>query len=165
MDRRLLTEAGILAAVGAVVIVDSLSYPASLVPGAPGPAFLPRLLASGLLAAAGMLAWRARPGGGSREPDGTPSQPEPEPGEAPSHPPSAPGAGPRVTIAVAAIAGFIAIAPRTHTLIVLPVLVAVLMVLMGERRPIRLLGAPLLFTAFVFVVFVQLFGVSLPGLL
>ena len=70
---------------------------------------------------------------------------------------------PQVGFALLGISGFIAVAVFTSTLLALALLVGFLMFLFGERRIALLLATPLLFAGFVHVVFVRLFGVSLPG--
>lgn len=142
-----------LGAVAVVVMADTLSYPPSLVPGAPGPAFFPRLLA-GLLFALGLLlaarAWADDPGEVEPDADG---------------PEGAPAGSldlVRVAGGVTAIAAFLWLAPRIDTFALLPVLVASLMTLMGERRVAPLVAVPLGFTGFVYLVFHRAFGVLLP---
>jgi len=157
-------EASLLFGLALAIFLDTRAYPASLVPDAPGPAFFPRLLALGLGVCAGVLggrAWRSGP-----EDEG------PAAASARVVAPAGPavtdrggvavGAAGRVAVAVGAIAGFILLAPRVGTFVVLPALLAALMVLLGERKPRSLIGVPLLFTAFVYLVFFRLLGVELP---
>ena len=56
----------LLVTIAVGIFVDSLSYPPTVVPGAPGPTFFPRLLAMILVAGAGFLTWR--PPGTARRP-------------------------------------------------------------------------------------------------
>ncbi len=156
------TAPTVLALVAAVVIIDSLAYPPSLVPGAPGPAFFPRLLAAGLLACAGVLGRRAARG--TPRPDGEPA------GGATAADADGRGTGsrlhrldrPRVAGGIVAVAGFLLLGPRTDTIATLPLLVTSLMALMGERRVAPLVAVPLGFTLFVYLVFERAFGVPLP---
>ena len=159
---RLLAEAGLLAAVGAAVLLDSRGYPPSLVEGAPGPAFFPRLLAVLLIACAAWLAiraWRgAREGGSgagrSRGNVASDSAPGPETGS-------------RVRrlglwVAVAWIAAFLLVWPRLGTVLSVPLLVVGLMWLTGERSWRTLVSVPLAFAGFIYLVFMVLLGVPLP---
>ena len=144
---RLLAEAGLLAVVGAAVLLDSRGYPPSLAEGAPGPAFFPRLLAVLLIACAAWLAIRAWRGGRERG--------------------SGVGAGSRVRhlglwLAVAWIAAFLLVWPRLGTVLSVPLLVVGLMWLTGERSWRTLVFVPLAFAGFIYLVFMVLLGVPLP---
>lgn len=162
-----------LVVVAVVVAADTLSYPSSLVPGAPGPAFFPRLLA-GLLFALGLaLARRAARAGAGVDAAGSPASGSARPppprhagdgAGAPAGDVTAPGGldARRVAGGVAAIAGFLLLAPRTDTFVLLPLLLAALMALMGERRRLPLVAVPLAFTLFVYVVFYRALGVAVP---
>ena len=148
---RLLAEAGLLAVVGAGVLLDSRGYPPSLVEGAPGPAFFPRLLAVLLIACAAWLAIRAWRGARERGSGGE----------------SGVGAGSRVRrlglwIAVAWIAAFLFVWPRLGTVLSVPLLVVGLMWLTGERSWRILVSVPLAFAGFIYLVFMVLLGVPLP---
>lgn len=141
---RLLAETGLLAAVGAAVLLDSRGYPPSLAEGAPGPAFFPRLLAGLLIACAAWLAirtWRK----GSRA-------------EARSRIRRL-----GVWIAVAWIAAFLLVWPRLGTVLSVPLLVVGLMWLTGERSWRTLVSVPLAFAGFIYLVFMVLLGVPLPA--
>ena len=143
LPRRLLTETGLLAAIGAAVLLDSRGYPSSLTEGAPGPAFFPRLLAVLLIACAAWLAirtWRK----GSRVEAGS----------------RIPRLG--VWIAVAWIAAFLLIWPRLGTVLSVPLLVVGLMWLTGERSWRTMVSVPLAFAGFIYLVFMVLLGVPLP---
>ena len=163
---RLLAEAGLLAVVGAAVLLDSRGYPPSLAEGAPGPAFFPRLLAVLLIACAAWLAIRALRG--ARETgSGGGSGAGPSRGNVASDSAPGVGAGSRVRrlqlwIAVAWIAAFLLVWPRLGTVLSVPLLVVGLMWLTGERSWRILVSVPLAFAGFIYLVFMVLLGVPLP---
>lgn len=171
---RLLAESGLLAAVGAAVLLDSRGYPPSLAEGAPGPAFFPRLLAALLIASAVWLAiraWRGARGGGSGGAKDSGSDAESGTGRSRGNASSdsAPGArtGSRAQrlglwIAVAWIAAFLLAWPRLGTVLSVPLLVVGLMWLTGERSWRTLVSVPLAFAGFIYLVFMVLLGVPLP---
>ncbi len=170
---RLLVEAGLLAAAGAAVLLDSRGYPPSLTEGAPGPAFFPRLLAALLIACAAWLAiraWRgARDAGSGSAPSGGSGAGRSR-GNVASDSDSAPGAraGRRiqrlgVPIAVAWIAAFLLAWPLLGTVLSVPLLVVGLMWLTGERSWRTLVSVPLAFAGFIYLVFMVLLGVPLPA--
>lgn len=175
---RLLAEAGLLAVVGAAVLLDSRGYPPSLAEGAPGPAFFPRLLAALLIACAAWLAVRAWRGareqgsGGARDGgSGGGSDAESGPGRsresASSDPAPGPETGSRIRrlglwTAVAWIAAFLLVWPRLGTVLSVPLLVVGLMWLTGERSWRTLISVPLAFAGFIYLVFMVLLGVPLP---
>ena len=156
---RLLVEAGLLAAAGAAVLLDSRGYPPSLTEGAPGPAFFPRLLAVLLIASAAWLAiraWRKGSGGGRFR------------GNVASDSAAGAGAGTRIRrlgvwIAVTWIAAFLLIWPVLGTVVSVPLLVVGLMWLTGERSWRTLVSVPLAFAGFLYLVFMVLLGVPLPA--
>lgn len=142
-----LVAAGGLAAAAACVWLETAGYPGSLVSGAPGPAFFPRLLA--LLAAglALLLAWRAWRGTSTAGRDV--SRPEAR----------------RVGASLLLLVLFVALLPRVGAFLLLPPLLASVMLLMGERSWLALAGVPLLFDLFVYLVFYRFFSVDLPTVL
>lgn len=151
---RLLAEAGVLAVVAAGVLLDSRSYPGSLAEGAPGPAFFPRLLAVLLMGCAAWLAIRA-----VRQP------PESDPGRSRGNAKTGSGAGRGVRLGLGAawIAVFLLVWPRLGTVVSVPLLVAGLMWLTGERSRLALISVPLAFAAFIYLVFIVALGVPLPS--
>ena len=166
---RLLAEAGLLAAVAAAVLLDSRSYPGSLAEGAPGPAFFPRLLAMLLMGCAAWLAIRAsRRSERSGSPTGR-SEPPPTGESAPARSRGnvsrAPGAGRGVRLGLGAgwIAVFLLVWPHLGTVISVPLLVAGLMWLTGERSRVVLIAVPLVFASFIHLVFMVALGVPLPA--
>ncbi len=164
---RLLAEAGLLAAAGAAVLLDSRGYPPSLTEGAPGPAFFPRLLAVLLIASAAWLAiraWRGTKESGS----GGESGAERSRGNVASDSAAGAGAGTRIRrlgvwIAVAWIAAFLLVWPLLGTVLSVPLLVVGLMWLTGERSWRILVSVPLAFAGFIYLVFMVLLGVPLPA--
>ena len=171
---RLLAEGGLLAVVGAAVLLDSRGYPPSLAEGAPGPAFFPRLLAALLIASAAWLAiraWRGARGRGSGGAKDSGSDAESGAGRSRGNvsSDSVPGSrtGTRVRrlglwIAVAWIATFLLVWPRLGTVLSVPLLVVGLMWLTGERSWRTLVSVPLAFAGFIYLVFMVLLGVPLP---
>ena len=167
---RLLTEAGLLAVVGAAVLLDSRGYPPSLAEGAPGPAFFPRLLAALLIACAAWLAiraWRGARGRGAGGGSGAGSGAGQSRGNVSSDSAPGPGTGSRARrlglwIAVAWIAAFLLVWPRLGTVLSVPLLVVGLMWLTGERSWRTLVSVPLAFAGFIYLVFMVLLGVPLP---
>ena len=151
---RLLAEAGLLAVVAAGVLLDSRSYPGSLAEGAPGPAFFPRLLAVLLMGCAAWLAVRA-----ARQP------PEPDSRRSRGNVVSSAGVGRGVRLGLGAawIAVFLLVWPRLGTVVSVPLLVAGLMWLTGERSRLALIAVPLGFAAFIYLVFMVALGVPLPS--
>ena len=175
LPRRLLTETGLLAAIGAAVLLDSRGYPPSLAEGAPGPAFFPRLLAVLLIACAAWLAIRAWRGGtktGSRGESSGVSGGGSGAGRSRGNVSSESAAGVEVGsriphlgvwIAVAWIAAFLLAWPRLGTVLSVPLLVVGLMLLTGERSWRTLVAVPLAFAGFIYLVFMVLLGVPLPA--
>lgn len=149
-------EAGALALLGAVVLLDARAYPPPLTDGAPGPAFFPRLAAALLLACALWLAVRSLRGGARASAPATPATPATE-GDRP-------GAGGRLRVGAAAgtIAAFLFVLPHLGTLVSLPLLLFGLMRLAGERARAVLIAAPLVFAGFVVLLFEAVLGVPLP---
>ena len=175
---RLLAETGLLAAVGAAVLLDSRGYPPSLAEGAPGPAFFPRLLAALLIASAAWLAirawrgarWRGSGGekrSGSDGESGVGSDAERSRGNVSSDSASGSKTGTRIRrlglwLAVAWIAAFLLVWPLLGTVLSVPLLVVGLMWLTGERSWRTLVSVPLAFAGFIYLVFMVLLGVPLP---
>ena len=137
-----LVEAGLLALVGAGVLLDARGYPAPLIEGVPGPAFFPGLVAAFLIACAGVLA--LRPARATRTAPGTG------------------GGALRLLGATLWIAGFLLVLPIIGHLAALPPLVLGLMWLSGERSPWILAAVSLAFGGFVHLLFVVTLGVPLP---
>jgi len=144
-----IVAAGVLAALGVFVFVETRGYPPSLTPGAPGPAFFPSMLAGLLVALAMALLFQ---GVRSRAPE-----PAPTPASDFDWRPLA-----RWVAVFGAVSIFLVLVERSDFLLLLLPLLAVVMAVMGERRPRTLVVAPTLFVAFVYVVFVRLFGVPFP---
>lgn len=137
-----LVEAGLLALVGAGVLLDGRRYPAPLIEDVPGPAFFPGLVAALLLGCAVVLALR-------------PARLSPAA--------EAPGGGTvRLLGAAAWIAAFLLVLPVIGHLAALPPLVAGLMWLSGERSPWILTGVSLAFGVLVHLLFVVTLGAPLP---
>ena len=139
--------AGVLLVVAGYVWIETAGYPGSLISGAPGPAFFPRLLAvltAGLALLLGERAVRGTSTAG-REVTG--------------------GEAIRVGGAVLLLVGFRVLLGRLGTFLLLPPLLAAVMLLMGERSMLALAGVPLLFDVFVYLVFYRFFSVDLPTVL
>ena len=149
-------EAGALALLGAVVLLDARAYPPPLTDGAPGPAFFPRLAAALLLACALWLAVRSLRGGARSSASSESAVPATE-GDRP-------GAGGKLRVGAAAgtIAAFLFVLPHLGTLVSLPLLLFGLMRLAGERARAVLIAAPLVFAGFVVLLFEAVLGVPLP---
>ncbi len=134
-----LVEAAVLALVAAGVLAASTGWPAPLVPGVPGPAFFPRMLAGLLIGCAAGIAARAH---------------------------RRPGAADRIernqVLAVLGITGSLLAVPWAGALIVLPVLVAGLTGLAGERSPVVVVGTALGFAGAAHLLFVGVLHVALP---
>ena len=137
-----LVEAGLLALVGAGVLLDARGYPPPLIEGVPGPAFFPGLVAFLLIGCAVVLGLRR-----SRDPAGTGMHG---------------GGALRLGGAVLWVAGFLVVLPLIGHLVALPPLVFGLMWLSGERSPWILTAVPLAFGGSVHLLFVVTLGVPLP---
>ena len=159
-----LVEAGALALLGAVVLLDTRAYPPPLTEGAPGPAFFPRLAAALLIACALWLAVRPARGGARSPASAAAAIPASDAGR-----PGAGGGLPvrrrdwrRVGAAAGTIAAFLLVLPHLGTLAALPLLLFGLMRLAGERARAVLIAAPLVFAGFVVLLFEAVLGVPLP---
>lgn len=137
-----LVEAGLVALVGAGVLLDARGYPAPLIEGVPGPAFFPGLVALLLIACAAVLALRPQPRPAGEVMSGTRAL--------------------RFVGAVLWIAVFLVTLPLIGHFAALPPLVAGLMWLSGERSPWILAAVSLAFGGFVHLLFVVTLGVPLP---
>jgi hypothetical protein len=142
-----LIAAPLLLVLAGVVIWETLDYPASLVPGSPGPALVPRVLAgllAGIALVIGARAWRTRE---SRAVDGSEIS------------------WSRVGLTVMFLGLFLWVLTFGDFFIVLPLFLGALMVVMGERSWKTVVVVPLFFDLFVYLVFYQVFGVRLPTVL
>lgn len=139
-----LLAAGFFLGLAIYVYIETGDYPESLMRSAPGPAFFPRLLAMILGGLALILAGRALAGSTS-------------PGDVTSRE----GLG-KICLSLAVLVGFLLSLPYGDIFLTLPLLLASVMAIMGERRWSVLLTAPLLFDLFVYVVFYRFFSVDLP---
>ena len=158
----MLVEAGLLALLGAGVLVDALGYPPPLVEGAPGPAFFPRLIAVLLLGCAAGLALRFRH---------RPSPSAPSAAGAETKPPAAVGPADgaagfsrelRRWGAALWIAAYLLALPVLGVPVALPALVCGLMWLSGERSYGLLIAVPLGFAGLLHLLFERILGVPLP---
>ena len=145
MRRSHVVIAVVLGLVSASVWYDTGSYPESLVPGAPGGAAFPRALAASLFVLASVLLVEALRKGGE-----------------PAVPESWEGVGKNGTV-LALLVVFVLLAGAWDFYLLLCLLVAATMAVMGERRKRALLGLPILFGAFVYVVFHRVLGVDFPS--
>ena len=149
---RLLAEAGLLAVVAAGVLLDSRftrdRWPRGrrVRPSSPG------CLAVLLMGLRGLLAVRARRQAANR----------PRTFGNVSAGPGA-GRGSRLGLGAAWIAVFLLAWPRLGTVVSVPLLVAGLMWLTGERSRLALVSVPLVFAAFIYLVFMVALGVPLPS--
>ena len=138
--------AGLFAA-GLYVIIETRGYPGSPVPGAPGPAFFPQLLAGLLmvlsvgLAVSAYCSWRSGSG-------------EVIQWEGLS----------KITLVICLSVVYLALLPIGDFYLLTPPLLAAIMAIMGERRAQYLTLVPLGFVTFVYVVFYLAFGVELPSI-
>ena len=145
MRRANLIIAVVLALVSVVAWQDTSSYPESMVPGVPGGAAFPRALAVPLFVLATLLLV------GALRRD---VEPETHVGWE--------GVGKNSAL-LGMLVLFVLLASVWDSYLLLYVIVAATMAVMGERSKRALLGLPLLFVAFVYVVFHRVFGVDFPS--
>ena len=134
----------ILIAVAGYVLYTTASFPEPFVPGAPGPALFPALLAVVLILLSIALFVQGLFG-------------RDQPSFA-----SAKGVV-RSGVAFLLILGFLLLAPWWDSYLLLAALLGSMMALMGERRVPILLAVPLGFDLFLYLVFARVFGVELPS--
>ena len=137
-----IVAAGLLVVAG-YVVHDARSYPASVVPGSPGPGLFPALV--GLLIGLLAVLLLVHSGRFRLNADDTDT-----------------GSPVRALAALALVLLFVATLESTDVFIGLAALLAAIMWLMGERRPAALVCMPALFDLFVYVVFFRVFGIPLP---
>jgi hypothetical protein len=136
----------ILIGVSSYIFYDTSFYPEPLVPGAPGAAYFPRGLAYVLLVLAGLLliqSWRAK------------KEEETQMGWSVLW---------KLGLTFILAAAFIFLLDVWDTFILIPILLAAVMVIMGERRIRSIVAVPLIFDLFIYVVFYRIFHVQLPTL-
>lgn len=134
----------LLLGISSYVFYETASYPEPIVPGSPGPALYPRVVAS--LIAVSSVALFVQSVRETRR-NGTPA---------------APLGLARMWLSVSLIMLFLFIAPHWDTFVLLPLLMSSIMAIMGERRFKTILATALVFDLFVYVVFYRVFGVPLP---
>lgn len=142
-NRADLVIGGLLIVLGLAVLVSVRSYPPSMTPGAPGPAAFPSLIAGLLLLVAGGLVRSALVAR-----DWTPPQLDPS-------------AVKRNVATLLLLVGFVLLAEKTDFFVSMILLVSCLMILLGEKASTALVVS-VLFAAFLYVLFLRVFGVSFP---
>lgn len=135
----------VLGLVSVVAWHDTSSYPGSMIPGVPGGAAFPRALAVSLFVLATLLLV------GALRRDG---EPETHVGWK--------GVGKNSAL-LGMLVLFVLLGSVWDFYVLLYVIVAGTMGIMGERSKRALLGLPILFVAFVYVVFHRVFGVDFPS--
>lgn len=140
----------ILLGVGLYVLFAAAGYPGSLIPGSPGPALFPRLVAGILILLSLFLLLTTLGAARAGVQGATAPEKDTHRGRW------------RVGAAVMVLVPFSVFMDRLDLFLTLPVMLAAIMVIMGERRPSRLIVVPLTFALFVYVVFYRTFGVALP---
>ena len=162
MSRVDVGSAGLLILLSLLIIRETAGFPPSLVPGAPGPAFFPRLLAGGVILLSLLLALQAMRRRATR--GDVPREPVPaaEHAAPAGSPPPAGSPLLRSAATLGATLLFLLGVERVDFFLLLLPLLAVVMAVMGERRPKILLLVPLAFVGFVYGVFFRLFGVPFP---
>ena len=134
----------LLGALSVSVFYATGSYPEPMIPGDPGPALIPRLLAGIIFALAVLLFVSTL-----RE-----SKTE-------SHPFRwRIVKKPLATLFLIVV--FVAVVGYWDTFILLPILLACVMLLMGERKVLPLIAIPILLDVFMYVIFYRIFHIMLP---
>jgi hypothetical protein len=137
----------ILIGVCAYIFYETSFYPEPIVPEAPGAAYFPRGLAAALILLAAFLfiqGWL--PGKGAQKEEAKMQWP----------------AVWKMGLTLLLSAGFIASFEILDTFILIPLLLAPIMVIMGERKIRSIIAVPLMFDLFIYVVFYRLFHVQIP---
>jgi len=148
MRRADIGAAVFLILLAAYVLSQAAGYPPSPIPGAPGPAFFPRLLGGALLILSLLLIGMALRKGRDKE-------------APPAIDRRALG---RVLLTLLFVVVFLIVVERGDFFLMLPPVLAGVMWLMGERRAGIMVLAPVAFSASVYIVFFRLFGVPFPTL-
>jgi putative tricarboxylic transport membrane protein len=148
LDRSKLTSPGsiiavLLVALSGSVLYATSSYPEPMVRGDPGPALFPRILACILILLAVLLFISSL-----KTKETTPRLSW--------------RMMKRPLVVLLLLIAFVAAVDYWDTFILLPILLASVMMVMGERKLRMLIGVPLCFDAFVYLVFYRIFHIMLP---
>ncbi len=137
----------VLIGICAYIFYETSFYPESIVPEAPGASYFPRGLAAVLLLLAAFLFIQGRRAGKEvKKEEGKMQWP----------------AVWKLGLTLLLAAGFITLFEIWDTFILIPLLLAPIMVIMGERKIRTIVAVPLMFDLFIYVVFYRLFNVQIP---
>ena len=134
----------ILVGISVYIFYETNFYPEPIVPGAPGATLFPRVLAGSLLCLSAVLFVQGVRGGTGAQKGLTWL------------------AVGKILLSLGLAVLFWALLSIWDIFILMPLLLASIMVIMGEKRIRTIIAVPIIFDIFIYVVFYRIFGVMLP---